>query len=360
MTYTPITRFHPQAFIVCRIMERRAIVKFLYDKHVPKDEIVEVLGNCRADRYFVTRWLQRLAKGSSISDKKRDGRPRTVRTKKLLKRVRQRYRRNPRRSVRSEAKKLKIARSTLHRAITRDLGFKAFKRCKRAGLTAAQKEKRLERCRILLRRFTDETVENIVFSDEKIFSIEQKLNAQNDRVYAAKLEDIPYHIRTVSQFAQSEGVMIWAAASANVKFPLVFVKKGVKIDADYYRREILDGTVNVWAPILLPDRNWTYQQDGAPAHTANITQDFCKDEFLDFIAKDEWPPSSPDANIFDYALFGELERRVNAREYHSRSELERELVRQWDNLEQSLVRKSVLGWRGRLRAIIRAKGGRIE
>jgi len=36
------------------------------------------------------------------------------------------------------------------------------------------------------------------------------------------------------------------------------------------------------------------QQDGAPAHTACQTQDWLRANCTDFIAKDEWPPNSPD------------------------------------------------------------------
>jgi len=54
---------------------------------------------------------------------------------------------------------------------------------------------------------------------------------------------------------------------------------------------------------LLPDiqarcrqRKWTYQQDGAPAHTARNTTDYLKKEKIDFIEPDTWPPNSPDVN----------------------------------------------------------------
>ena len=36
------------------------------------------------------------------------------------------------------------------------------------------------------------------------------------------------------------------------------------------------------------------QQDGAPAHTAMLAQDWIATNCSEFIAKDEWPPNLPD------------------------------------------------------------------
>ena len=59
---------------------------------------------------------------------------------------------------------------------------------------------RLERSKALLQRYADGDMERIVFSDEKLFVIEEHLNAQNDRVYAATFEDIPEQVRNVQRF----------------------------------------------------------------------------------------------------------------------------------------------------------------
>ena len=43
-----------------------------------------------------------------------------------------------------------------------------------------------------------------------------------------------------------KGVMVWAGVGYNAKAPLIFVKAGVKIDTDVYRKEILK-PVERWA-----------------------------------------------------------------------------------------------------------------
>jgi hypothetical protein len=228
------------------------------------------------------------------------------------------------------------------------------------GLTTNQRTKRLERSRLLLERYGQKSVENIIFSDEKLFVIEQHLNAQNDVVYAASFDDIPEHVRTVQRFQKSSSIMVWGALSKKGKFPLIFVDKGVKINAKFYEREILDGNLKIWAPLIQGDDNWTFQQDSAPAHMARTTQAWCAAECPDFISTQEWPPSSPDLNPLDYSIWGTLEAKVNAKPHHNLESLKRKLIVEWDKLSMKSVRAAIDGWRERLTCVVRAGGGRFE
>ncbi|QQP55552.1 Transposable element tcb1 transposase [Caligus rogercresseyi] len=44
------------------------------------------------------------------------------------------------------------------------------------------------------------------------------------------------------------------------------------------------------------DIPYLYQQDGVPAHTSNLVQNWCLKNLDMFWSKDFWPPSSPDLN----------------------------------------------------------------
>ena len=52
------------------------------------------------------------------------------------------------------------------------------------------RSKRKTRCRLLLNRFTAEKVKNIIFTDEKDFTLEVSRNQQNARVYGKQKRDI--------------------------------------------------------------------------------------------------------------------------------------------------------------------------
>ena len=76
----------------------------------------------------------------------------------------------------------------------------------------------------------------------------------------------------------------------------MFIEKNVKINAACYMTEVLEKVV---APALRDPYgkdHYVFQQDGAPVHTANIVQAWCRENFPDFLDKTLWPPSSPDVN----------------------------------------------------------------
>ena len=72
-------------------------------------------------RDFIYRTIKRYRETSSVEDRKRSGRPRSVRTKTLLKAVKQRLRRNPGQSVRKLAAGLKISNGSVHNILKKDL-----------------------------------------------------------------------------------------------------------------------------------------------------------------------------------------------------------------------------------------------
>jgi inhibitor of nuclear factor kappa-B kinase subunit alpha len=204
--------------ILFEMNDKRSVVKFYYEQNFSPSEIFELLENNGFNRMFIHRTIKRLNETGSVADRKRSRRPRSARTVRRIKAVQARVRRNPRRSQRKLAPQMGTSRRTIQRIIKGDLVLTPYKRRKVHGLTMQQRGTRLERSKALLRRYADRDVERIVFSDEKLFVIEEHLNSQNDRVYAAAFEDIPEHVRTVQRFQKPASVMVWGAVSSRSGF----------------------------------------------------------------------------------------------------------------------------------------------
>jgi hypothetical protein len=82
--------------------------------------------------------------------------------------------------------------------------------------------------------------------------------------------------------------MVWGAISRKRRLRLVFIDRGVKINTEYYKTEVLERILLPEAQKLYGDEYYCFQQDGEPSQTANIVQRWCEDNFTDLIHKDEW------------------------------------------------------------------------
>ena len=86
-----------------------------------------MLNIAKGRRAFIYRTIKRYNETGDTNDKPRSGRPCSVRTAALKKRVRERIRRNPRVSMRKMANELKVARRTVQKVVKRDLRMRCLK-----------------------------------------------------------------------------------------------------------------------------------------------------------------------------------------------------------------------------------------
>ena len=108
--------------------------------------------------------------------------------------------------------------------------------------------------------------------------------------------------------------------------------------------------------------DFIFQQDGAPAYTARQAQQFAQNECPNFIAKDEWPPNSPDLNPLDYSVWGMMLDSYNKLNTNPIpcSELKGALLNIWGALPHAPIQKAIRSFRKRLQSCFRAEGGHFE
>ncbi|KAI6658279.1 Transposase [Oopsacas minuta] len=73
-----------------------------------------------------------------------------------------------------------VNHETMRKLVVEDLGMKSYKRKNVHHLNDSIRRKRLERCIQLKARFAPGTEDQILFSDEKLFTVEEASNRQND------------------------------------------------------------------------------------------------------------------------------------------------------------------------------------
>jgi hypothetical protein len=58
---------------------------------------------------------------------------------------------------------------------------------------------------------------------------------------------------------------------------------------------------------MYPDGNYVFQQDSAPAHPVQTTQQYLKETMAKFWTLMDWPLYSPDLNPLDFSVWSVLQ-----------------------------------------------------
>jgi DNA-binding Lrp family transcriptional regulator len=336
---------------------KREDIISLFKANIPKSEISKRL---QVSFQTVSNTINRFQELGISADRPKSGRPASVNTLQVRDKIKKRLTRNPRQSLRSLSKKINLKRETVRRIVKNALKLKPYKLQKAHLLTDKMKTIRLERAKVLLGLATNGVHQRIVFSDEKIFTIEQSFNRQNDRMWLRDVQEEDSEARKVCRTQNPESVMVWAGITGNGKTSLVFIDKGVKVDQVIYRNKILADVLLPWSKQHFGNNHWIFQQDSAPAHKAAKTQTWCREHFPGFISSQEWPPYSPDLNPLDYSVWSILESRACATPHKNVESLKLSLQAAWDTIDENMLRQIVDNFPKRLKAVIKAKGGYIE
>ncbi len=152
-----------------------------------------------------------------------------------------------------------------------------------------------------------------IFSDKKLFVSDDLVNRRNSRYLTdLPVTEVDESVR-ISPFSKAPAkvMVLGVVASNGKKCPIIFVPDGHKVTADSYQA-LLHRHVMPWLSAKYPEGNYVFQQDGAPAHTANSTQTFLAKNMEAHWSKVVWPPYSPDLNPLDYGIWGVLQTKINA------------------------------------------------
>ncbi len=194
----------------------------------------------------------------------------------------------------------------MKRILNDDLGMVSRVVQEKPLLTIDNREKRRERARKLLLRLKKEDAGKVrIFSDEKLFVADALVNRRNSRY----LTDLPVNevdesVR-ISPFSKAPAkvMVLGIVARDGKKCPIIFVPDGEKVTADSYQ-VLLHRHVIPWLSATYSEGSYVFQQDGAPAHTANSTQQFIESNMAANWSKTVWPPYSADLNPLDYGIWG--------------------------------------------------------
>ena len=186
--------------------------------------------------------IKRFNETNTTDDRHRSGRPKTVNTSNLKAKLRARINYNNQRFIRKLAKERKVNRETVRQMVTQGhtLGLFPYKLLQAQPLTESHKLARMQKCESMLNRFKNGKHRRILFTDEKVLTVEQYHNHQNDRELLPRGSHKDPNRTRVTHSQGAANVMVWAGICASGKTPLIFIEQGVKINSTVYQQILTD------------------------------------------------------------------------------------------------------------------------
>lgn len=312
-------------------------------------EICELTG---AGPTSVKKYVRRFREGGNKDlpvTKHRSGRPR-----KTSKRATNILKRTAENTASTTARKIKEENSgAFHgvsvRTVSRrlhELGYTSHKRTKKPLLSKTQKVKRVNFARNYA-QWTDDDWLDVLWSDEATFNVTCN---RNSRVYRRKRSDPldPRYLETTVKHPDS--LMVWGCFSGHGLGKLVVLPKNIRVNANVYYELLNDHLPECFE--LCQAR--VFQQDGAPAHTAQSVVQWLRDCKVPFI--EDWPGNSPDINPIEN-LWAIVKKDLQGKDVSSIPRLEAAIQESWNNIPATTVHNLALSLPRRLCSVIKKKGG---
>ena len=294
-------------------------------------------------------------------NKGNSGRPRTARAPVNIARVRNAVRRNGKRSSRRNG--LNLSPASFLR-IMRDIRFHPYVLVSRQKLEPVDLPRRVVFCNWFLQMINRQNnfLDNLIVSDEAIFSLNSEVNSKNVIKYAQRGQGHPPdHYVEFKQGADQ--VMVWMGLTGGRVLGPHFVRG--RLDTREYLRIIRYHVVQGDFRRLNIQRGlmW-WQQDGAPAHTSNRSINYLRGQFpgkvLSGRGDQDWPARSPDLTVCDFFLWGYLKHQIWSQDVAQQPinlrQLKAAIVAQCRNLNPVMIRDAFEGMANRARRCLNVNG----
>ena len=199
-------------------------------------QIFKLLKPLKISRMFIYRAIKCYEELWKVEDGAQSGCLKSLRAEATVKTVWERIHRNPLWKQKIMSQELNISTQSLSRLIRDDKHIRVHHRSKGRLLTPALKAIRWTRILCLLQWHAKNGHENIIFMDEKICTIGEQYNHQNQKIYAQMSCEVKENLLRVQGGHHPSYIMDWWEVSHQGVTNLHFCKKGVKLVSECIER----------------------------------------------------------------------------------------------------------------------------
>ena len=303
-------------------------------------------------RNAVRALVNKFRETGSVHDASRSGRP-TILTEQKVNVISEAMSQSPTKSMRRLSQQVNVSVGTAHAAVRKALSLYPYRVTCQHELKDTDFEKRLQFCHWFKEHLNeDEMLDKTFFSDEAWFHLSGYVSSQNSRVWSS---ENPHEF--VEKPLHSLKVGVWCAMSRRrVIGPIFFTET---ITSERYCKEILSAFID---QLTEEERSTGYfQQDGAAAHTANISLHFLNEIFPNrIISKGIWPPRSPDLSVLDFYLWGATKQKVYRNKPQSLQDLRDNILHQIEAITQEEIHRVFENLKRRINVCIHELGGHFQ
>lgn len=350
------------------VQQRILIVKAYYESNGSivgtERKLRAIMGRREAPaKRTIQRVMAKFEESGSVCDKQTPIRHRGQRSRENIEAVSASVAADNTISVRRRSQQLNLSKSTLHRILTKDLHFHAYKIQLTQELKPRDHARRREFCEWVLQNIAvdGEFWDKLIFSDEAHFQLNGYVNKQNCRIWGAEnprlIQEQPLHPARVTVWCA-----LWAGGVVGPFFFENEAGEAVTVSGVRYREMLTNFFFEQINDLDVGDI-W-FQQDGATCHTANETLNLLGTKFpgriLSHRAEVDWPPRSCDLTPLDFFLWGYVKGKVYASNPVTLEQLKNNIREVIAGIGPQLCREVMENFVKRIRCCQRSRGGHLH